>query len=144
MNALAGYVAERFPVSVFGPALLLVTAAALWAATAPLGAESLVVPLLGLMLIAQFRVWDDLEDIGRDRIRHPERVIVNAPPRVFRIVLLLFACAAVSPCLRHPQALIVLIALDAAFCLAYRLRVVIPDEAWRCGAPLLNTRHSSP
>jgi len=138
VNVLAAYVAERFPPLIFGPALLLLTGAALWASTAPLAADLLLVLLLGLMLIVQFRVWDDLEDVGLDRIRHPERVIVNAAPRGFHMLLLLLVCGAALICLRHPPALVALMALDIVFWLAYRhLRVVIPDGAWRNGVLLL-------
>ena len=138
MNAVAAYIIERFPPSVFGPATLLLTAAALWASTAPLGVDSLLAWLLGLLMIAQFRVWDDLEDVDRDRTRHPQRVIVNAPPRPFHILVLLLASGAGLLCLRHPRALIALAALDIVFWLAYRhLRAVIPDGAWRNGVLLL-------
>ena len=32
-----------------------------------------------LLLLAQFRVWDDLADRSRDAVSHPERVLVRAP-----------------------------------------------------------------
>ncbi|HEX5110860.1 MAG TPA: hypothetical protein VFV95_20555 [Vicinamibacterales bacterium] len=138
MNAIAAYLAERFPLSVFAPALLLLSAAALQASTAPLGPNSLLVPVLGLTLIAQFRLWDDLEDAGHDRIHHPERVLVNRPEPPFRVLLLLLACAAAVLCLWRPQALSALAALDIAFWLAYgQLRAVIPDAAWQYGLLLL-------
>jgi hypothetical protein len=31
--------------------------------------------LIALLLIAQFRLWDDLADIDRDRVAHPDRVL---------------------------------------------------------------------
>jgi 4-hydroxybenzoate polyprenyltransferase len=138
MNAIAAYAAERFPLSIFAPALLLLTAAALQASTAPLDAHSLLVPVLGVTLIAQFRLWDDLEDVDHDRIHHPHRIIVNTPLPPFCVLLVLLASAAVVLCLSNPPALSALAVLDIAFWLAYRqLRVVISDAAWRYGLLLL-------
>ena len=73
---LAAYLAERFSARLFVP---LALALALAASAGDLSAGVLAVDAgFALMLLAQFRSWDDLADRGRDAVSHPDRVIVQA------------------------------------------------------------------
>jgi hypothetical protein len=73
---LAAYLAERFRARLFVP---LALALALAASAGDLSAGVLAVDAgFALMLLAQFRSWDDLADRGRDAVSHPDRVIVQA------------------------------------------------------------------
>jgi hypothetical protein len=135
---LRAYIAERFPLALFGPVLAGLTAAAVWTLAEPSPAASARTLALAALLVAQFRLWDDLEDIDRDRIAHPERVLVRAPAAPFRgLVSLLIAMAAIL-CIERPAALAALLALEAGFWAAYRfVRPWLADEMWRYGVLLL-------
>ncbi len=73
---LRAWRAERLSLTRFGPlAMLLAGAAALGSAA---GWESFVAgTFIALLLLAQFRLWDDLVDVGRDRSEHPERALTR-------------------------------------------------------------------
>jgi hypothetical protein len=67
-------------------ALWLVVLAAVLAA-APRGAPGSTL-LLSAALIAQFRLWDDLEDLPHDRVHAPDRVLVASRELLaFRVAL---------------------------------------------------------
>ncbi len=81
---LRAWRAERMSLARFGPLALLLAGAAILG-SAP-GWESFVAAAcIALLLLAQFRLWDDLVDVGRDRSEHPERVLTWASDR--RVVL---------------------------------------------------------
>lgn len=91
------------------------------------------------LLLLQFRLWDDLEDRHRDRMPHPERVLVLAPPAPFRRALVAIGLVNLAAFAAAPStvALTGLVALDAAFVAAYRLRAGASDPVWRFGVLLL-------
>ena len=132
MRFIPAYVAERFPLGVFAPAIAGLTGAAAWTAGEPSPATTIRTLVLAILLVAQFRLWDDLEDVDRDRIAHPERVLVRAPAAPFRALLALILVAAALLCAGSPSALVALLVLDTGFCVAYRLvRPAVQDETWR-------------
>jgi hypothetical protein len=67
------YWAERFPPLVFVPAAVLIALAA-----RPGDLPGLADVARALLLLGQFRLWDDLADRERDRHAHPERLLVRA------------------------------------------------------------------
>jgi 4-hydroxybenzoate polyprenyltransferase len=74
---LTAYVAERLPARLVLPLVGLLALAATggeWHSTRMLAADA----GLALLLVAQFRVWDDLADRERDARAHPQRVLVKA------------------------------------------------------------------
>ncbi|WP_301102720.1 hypothetical protein [Propionivibrio sp.] len=74
-------------------ALVLGVAALACTAQAPRGpVDVLVRTTLAALLVATFRLWDDLADSDHDRARHPDRVLVrSARTRCFWFVLLALA-----------------------------------------------------
>ena len=138
MRFVRAYLAERFPPALFGPALAGLTAAAAWTAAEPSPAATARTLVLAALLVAQFRLWDDLEDIDRDRIVSPGRVLVRAPATPFRRLMALLIAAAALLCVERPPALLALLALETGFWVAYRyVRPSVPDETWRYGLLLL-------
>ena len=129
------YVAERFPVALFGPVVALQAALALWVAAAALSPQNAVMAAaLSAVLVLQFRLWDDLEDRDVDRRRHPHRVLVQSDPRLFwsALVVLAGSTAAALAFAARPAALISLVAAYAALLLGYRAaRKICGDRAWR-------------
>jgi 4-hydroxybenzoate polyprenyltransferase len=71
---LAVWLGERMPPRLFGPA-----AAVILAGSAIAGSPTLAwLPGAGatlILLLLQFRLWDDLADVPRDRVEHPERFL---------------------------------------------------------------------
>jgi hypothetical protein len=134
MRTIAAYVRERFPLAVFGPVCLLLQAAAFWS-VADGTARSLTVTLLvGIILVVQFRLWDDLEDRVHDAATHPTRVLVNAPAEPFRILLLALTATAIALSVDRRTALVATVALNVAGWCAYRLgRCRLSANAWRFG-----------
>ena len=73
---IAAYLRERFTLRLFLPLALFIGLA-----TASTGQrwETLALDAgYALLLLVQFRVWDDLADRSRDAVAHPDRVLVRA------------------------------------------------------------------
>lgn len=66
------WIASRMPARLFGAAALLIVGAAALAGT-PTAVWTLGAAATVLLLLFQFRLWDDLADAPFDRVRHPER-----------------------------------------------------------------------
>lgn len=74
---LSAYIAERLPARLVLPLAGLLALAATggeWHSTRTLAADA----GLALLLVAQFRVWDDLADRESDARAYPQRVLVTA------------------------------------------------------------------
>jgi hypothetical protein len=134
MKAVAGWFRERFALSLFGPVCLLLTAAAAWSArdvTSPLLSVTL---LFGVVLLVQFRLWDDLEDRDRDRQTHPARVLVNAPTAPFHFLLVALTAASFTIVAYDPEAGAATLVLNVAVWCAYRIvRPRMSPNGWRFG-----------
>jgi hypothetical protein len=118
---LRAWLIERLPLSRFGPVAVFL---------ALLGgpAELDRLPLIGLalVLIATFRMRDDLDDRRRDAIAHPERTLVRA--RCIRPFVFAMAGGLVLGCLGLGLAYglaraLSLLGLAVAFELGYRLEL---------------------
>jgi hypothetical protein len=134
MKAIAGYFRERFPLAVFGPVCLLLTAAAFWSVTNVPVLRLAAALLLGIALVVQFRLWDDLEDRTHDRTTHPTRVLVNAPAEPFRVLLVVLTAIAIALSASEQEALAASLALNAGGWCAYRVaRRRISMNGWRFG-----------
>ena len=135
MRLFAAYLRERFRPAIFIPAIVLHTVAALWAnGIAP--APGIIIQSAGLimLLMLQFRLWDDLEDREHDRTAHPERVVVRVDAKPFwRAVAALAALTMALLAARGSHAALAEMALlNVFFCIAYRaIRPRVPDFAWR-------------
>jgi hypothetical protein len=129
------YLRERFPLRIFGAAATLQTGAAMWASGAEAASGTIGHgAVLSLLLLLQWRLWDDLEDRDRDRATHPNRVLVRTSPTPFRRALIvLSAINAVLVAVGDSRVALVQIALlNGVSCAAYRsARLRIPDVAWR-------------
>lgn len=71
---LAAWLGERMPPRLFGPAAGVILAGGAVAGTPTLA----WLPAAGatlILLLLQFRLWDDLADVPRDRVEHPERFL---------------------------------------------------------------------
>jgi hypothetical protein len=123
---LGAYLAERFRPRTYIPLAVVIAGAASGGAlsAARLGVDA----AFALLLLVQFRSWDDLADRRRDTLSHPERVLVRAPS-IAPIVALSGALATVNICLAAQRdasgiALVVLVALIGALGAWYALRTV--------------------
>jgi hypothetical protein len=134
-DMFAAYLGERLKAGIFGPAAVVHTAAAVWAAGTSVGAASVAIMFgLAVVLLLQFRLWDDLEDREHDRRLHPARVLTRANPRPFRYACVLLAAAnIVLLVIAGSRAAIEgLACLDIFLWIAYGpLRRRLPDRIWR-------------
>lgn len=72
---LTAYLRERFHIRLFVPLAVLI---ALAASGTPRDWTTVALDAgFALLLLAQFRVWDDLADRSHDAVTHPERVLVR-------------------------------------------------------------------
>ena len=137
MSRLGAYVRERFPLRVFVPAVVLLGGLAWAASGARLSSLPWCVALVTL-LVVQFRLWDDLEDVDLDRHSHPSRVLTRSPLLPFRVTLaLLMAVAAVGFAGSGGT-----LAAYASLCVAMRagyqaVRRRVTDRSWRYGMLLV-------
>ena len=132
MSRLLAYGAQRFPPAVFVPAIGLLAAVA-WIPVATHSLPALLrSSVLMALLVAEFRVWDDLEDRDVDRQRHPERVLTSGSAAPFWYLTAMLCALAVIAVAATPRALAGVTLLHAAMLWAYRrLRRRIADRTWR-------------
>jgi hypothetical protein len=139
-DVLLAYLRERFRLKVFGPAATMHAAAALWATGLRPTTGSVALALgVAVGLLLQFRLWDDLEDLERDRVCHPQRVLVRANPAQFRLIgTILAGVNVLIVAARSPIAALGLVGLDLGFLIAYTmLRGSLSDRVWRFHVLLL-------
>ena len=74
-SSIARYRYERFPLTLFVPVILFLAIPILVAGEAAARAKALTTLLV---LLFQFRLWDDLSDLKTDRLEFPERVLSRA------------------------------------------------------------------
>ncbi len=121
LQSLLAYRRERLPMARFGVLALFLAVVA-----GASGLERAPALVLAWLLVAVFRLRDDLADREHDRERHPERVLVRAAsvqPFELATRLGLLACAALLIALRDLASAGCLLALAAAFELGYRLEL---------------------
>ena len=73
---VAAWRASRLPLARFMPLALLIAGAAASHADRALQ-ETLIRFPVAFLLVAQFRLWDDIVDRARDRLHHPDRVLTD-------------------------------------------------------------------
>jgi len=79
IKLIYAYWRERYPVSVFLPFSILIAAAgAVAEGSLPNARDALTGCVLAYTLVLIFRISDDLADLSSDRLRHPDRVLVQA------------------------------------------------------------------
>lgn len=71
---VGSWIASRMPARLFGTVALLITGGAALGG-APSATWALAAAVTALLLLFQFRLWDDLADAPSDRVRHPERYL---------------------------------------------------------------------
>ncbi len=89
------YTATRLARAHIGLLWLVLTGCALFVSSWPLMTDSAMPALLAALLIAQFRLWDDLADHRHDAQLHPQRVLISTLYR-HKFVLLCIVLAVPS------------------------------------------------
>ena len=90
IKLIYAYWRERYPVSVFLPFAILIAAAGIAAeGSLPTVRDAMIGCVLAYTLVLVFRIVDDLADLSSDRLRHPDRVLVQASSVTPIIVLAL-------------------------------------------------------
>jgi hypothetical protein len=139
-RTVAAYLAERVRPRLFVPVLSTLWLTALWAsetlapASLKAGSSTYTLSLLLLtLLVAQFRLWDDLEDRDHDRRSFPDRVLVRSTVEPFRWLLAILTVGAIAAAAAASlNALAGVVGLDLLFLVAYRVvRPRVPDLVWR-------------
>jgi hypothetical protein len=97
------YWRERFPMRLFLPVAIALAVPSQFLRPNP--ASLATGTALALLLLAQFRLWDDLKDRGRDSACHPERVLVRTNDvRMFVVVCVLLSGANLAVVALRPGA----------------------------------------
>ena len=79
IKLIYAYWRERYRVSVFLPfSILLAAAGAAAGGRLPSVRDAVISCVLAYTLVLVFRICDDLADLNSDRLRHPDRVLVQA------------------------------------------------------------------
>lgn len=128
------YFQERLQWRRFVPVLLLLTFAAVWASNARAPGVWCPAAVLMALIVVQFRLWDDLSDRDRDRVTHPNRVLVSADPRPFQRLAGALAAAglAVAWGLGGGGPLLALTGLNLVFAALYAgIRPQLNETVWR-------------
>jgi hypothetical protein len=121
---IAAWFRERFTLRLFLPLAIFV------GFVASGGLKSLVVDVgFALLLLTQFRLWDDLADRTVDAVTHPHRVLVRAP-EVTGAIAFCGALAVLNICLAvwrdgSGLAVAMLALLDGALSVWYLARPVV-------------------
>ena len=121
---MIAYLLERARPGIFLPAAVLIAIGGQVGEPFDPG-RSVMAIALTLSLIAQFRLWDDLVDIDRDRLRHPQRVLSRSA-HLDRFVLgCLFLALSnmwLAAWIGGVDGVVILILLDASMATWYALR----------------------
>jgi hypothetical protein len=123
---VGAYLAERFSPRIFIPLAVIIAGAA--SGDSRSGTRLVLDAAFALLLLGQFRSWDDLADRRRDALFHPERVVVRALS-IAPLVAFSGALAILNICLavrRDPSGIAVagLVALIGVLAAWYSLRTV--------------------
>src|SRR4051812_40382342 len=97
IDLVGAYLRERARPRLFAPLAVLLALAG-WALVPGLGFDTSDVALTAaqaFIFMLAFRVWDDLEDSRADRLRHPDRVMVQSR-QIEPFAFLIAALAAVG------------------------------------------------
>jgi hypothetical protein len=124
MTSSAAYWRERFRPVVFVPAAMLIAAASRGAAGAAPTSWTIGI-CCALLLLAQFRLWDDLADRERDRAAHPSRVLARTSrlgPFIAACLILGTINVLLAAWLRGTQGAAAVVALDVAAAAWYTWR----------------------
>jgi hypothetical protein len=122
--AWTAYWIERFRPTLFVPAAILIAAASR-AGTAADPTSWTNDIARALLLLGQFRLWDDLADRERDRVAHPSRVLARATriaPFVATVLILAALNIGLAAWLRGTEAAAAVGALDIAAFAWYQWR----------------------
>jgi 4-hydroxybenzoate polyprenyltransferase len=124
ISSWTAYWLERFRPLLFVPAATVVAAAA-HAGTGS-GTDGWTIDIIcALLLLGQFRLWDDLADRERDRAAHPSRVLVRATrvaPFIATCLVLAIVNIVFAGWLRGTAAAAAVVALDVAAAAWYTWR----------------------
>lgn len=124
IKLIYAYWRERYPVNIFLPFSILIAAAGPAAGgSLPNTRDALIGCVLAYTLILVFRIADDLADLSSDRLRHPDRVLVQAST-VTPIIVFALAIAAgdILLMLRQPYSIAAFFALSLFLWLWYHWR----------------------
>jgi hypothetical protein len=93
VSLVVAYARERLPLRRYVPLSLLIAVAALTGDVNTGPGRLACGAGMALGLLFQFRLWDDLADLPRDRVEHPGRVLSGAPaPAIERMRAVLRLC----------------------------------------------------
>lgn len=120
---MTSYFRERFPSAIFAPLAAWVAIAAS-AGDLTIGSFALDA-CSALLLLAEFRLRDDLADRDADAVAHPQRTLVRATsvrPFIALLIALALLNATVTAAARPTASLLILVALHGLFAALYRTR----------------------
>ncbi len=131
MNNLLQYRRERLPGKLVLTVAILLTMAGALVSGATNRVELALDLMLAVLLVSQFRLWDDLQDVDSDRIQHPDRVLCRQTSlRQFRLagaIMFVVNCASVLAS-KAFSTVIVFAATNLAFYIWYNsLRSYFPS-----------------
>ena len=127
------YLETRFPVRRYLPCAAFLAGAGYSGGRSLSPAGLAVACMLGVMLLLQFRLMDDLGDIHHDRLAHPERVMARAPSLVPFYLLLCgsflanWVVVSMQPGPEYRTAALLLLSAGA-FLWYSRLRATVTDK----------------
>jgi len=75
IRELGDYLAGRIPPGIYLPLAAFLAVAAFAATSSAITQDWLWTVGLAFTLVLQFRLWDDIADLGHDRIQHPDRLL---------------------------------------------------------------------
>ncbi len=123
-NDVLQYWSSRMPPGIYLPMVLFLGMASLTAGWPTRPASLVVNLLLAYSLVLQFRLWDDLSDVERDRVEHPERTLCRTKRmKLFRWILfgLFVMNFGLIVWLKPVNVVVVFLSLNWVFWLWYRM-----------------------
>lgn len=118
VKELVAYCNERLPARIMLSLTVFLSTAIITAANELALGKLVIIIAIALSLVIQFRLWDDVADLPRDRVDHPDRVLCSAESFTHFYVMLIGLCLlniAMTEIFISRRALIVLILLNIAY-----------------------------
>lgn len=135
INDWCRYRTSRFPLRLYLPLAILICTAANVSAQSISTVRLALDFMLTCSLLFQFRLWDDLNDVQRDRVEHTQRVLSQATSLShFRwlLVISLLINVGITSLTKPMSSLLVFLGLDALFFVSYQLRRALHRPCWFC------------
>ncbi len=140
INDLLRYQQSRIPLVIYLPLAIFLVVASGTPLRSDMIFNGLINALLALSLTVQFRLWDDLADVDRDRVRTPNRTLCQATSLnnfwILLVLLFILNGCLLAAC-KSQWAVLAFLTLNVYYAVWYSVGSRIVENCWFASAVVL-------